>query len=630
MPQPRSYKNAAELADELISMLGKTIVLGLPIGVGKATHIVDALFRRAVADPSISLTIFSGLTLATPRGESELQSNFVDPLVERLFADWPTPAYVEAVAGTSLPANIAIREFYLRPGAYLGNEYAQQNYTSINYSQVVDELMALGVNVIAQLITQSDDAPNRYSLSSNPEITLDLLPKLEAKRCAGAAVALVGQVNRHLPYMYGDSELSADQFDLILDSDDCQFRPFGLLNRRVTYADYATGMHVASLIPDGGTLQLGIGSLSDAVAHCLRLRHDSPDVFRAVLDLLPGGTSSTGRRSLPVEDMPFEQGLYASTELLSDAVLALFQHGLIKRAADEDDDTLIHAGFFVGSKGFFDALNEMPPERRRRINMTCISYVNTLFGDEARKRHQRRHARLINETMMATLLGEAVSDTLSDGRVVSGVGGQFDFVSMAQALEGAHSILMLRASRVNKGTAESNIRWSYGSATVPRHHRDIYVTEYGIAATRGRTDAQVIDGMLRIADSAFQASLMAEAKNARKLASEYQLDQEAGNNSPQVLRSVFAKPELLAYFPDYPLGTVLTAEERQLIPALEWLQDNTATASSKIRSVFKAVTARSLPRNATAIERAGLSQPSGLGKRVLQRLLRYALTRTNE
>ncbi len=510
----RSCRSATELVDALIEKIGKKIVLGLPIGVGKAVHVVNALYERAESDPSLSLTIFTGLTLSTPRGATALESSFIDPIIKRLYGDWPTPAYVSAIAEKRLPVNIVIREFYLRPGAYLGNEIAQQNYTSINYSQVVDELMALGVNVIAQLVAISDDSPGKYSLSSNPEITLDLLPRLDAKSKSGEQIAMVGQVNSHLPYMYGDAELDADRFDFILDRPELQFPLFGLLNRPVTYADYATGMHVASLIPDGGTLQLGIGSLSDAVAHCLRLRHDSPKIFSAVLDQLPGGTRSKVRKLLPVEDAPFKQGLYASTELLSDAVLALFQHGLIKRPADDDDPTLIHGGFFVGSNAFYESLKQMPRERRRLINMTRISYVNTLFGDETRKRRQRKHARFINETMMVTLLGEAVSDTLEDGRVVSGVGGQFDFVSMAHSLDDAHSILMLRASRTSKGVSKSNIRWSYESVTVPRHHRDIFVTEYGIAATRGKTDMQVIDAMLQITDSAFQPALLAQAQTS--------------------------------------------------------------------------------------------------------------------
>ena len=626
----RTCQSATEIADALISMLGKTVVLGLPIGIGKAVHVADALFERAASDPSISLTIFTGLTLSPPQGKTRLESSFIGPLVDRLYADWPTPAYVGAIAAKSLPANIKVREFYLRPGAYLGNDLAQQNYASINYSQVVDELMELGVNVVAQLVASHDEAPGKYSLSSNPEVTLDLLPRLEARRSLGHAVAMVGQVNNNLPYMFGDAELDADRFDFILDGHDCQFPLFGLPNRRVTQADYAAGMHVASLIPDGGTLQLGIGSLSDAVAHCLCLRHDSPEIFNAVLEQLPGGTRSKNRLLLPVETAPFEKGLYSSTEMLSDAVLALFQHGLIRRPADEHDETLIHGGFFIGSNAFYETLRQMPPERRRLINMTHISFVNTLFGDEARKRRQRQKARFVNETMMATLLGEAISDTLDDGRVVSGVGGQFDFVSMAHSLEEAYSILMLRASRIKAGNYRSNIRWSGGHATVPRHHRDIFVTEYGIAATRGRTDMQVIEAMLQITDSAFQPALVAQAKNASKLAADYRIPDAARDNSLRALQNVFNHAKLRTCFPEYPLGTDLTTAEQQLVPALEWLQSGTATAASKLRVLFGAIFTSEAASNRAALDRLGLDQAAGIRDRSQRRLVNYALTRTGK
>lgn len=619
------YQSAAELAHALIVSLGKTVVVGLPIGVGKAVHVVDALFERALSDPSISLTIFTGLTLSTPRVRGGLESRLVAPIVERLYADWPTPSYVEAVANNSLPANIQIREFYLRPGAYLGNEVAQQNYTSINYSQVVDELMELGVNVITQLVASREESPGKYSLGSNPEITLDLLPRLEQRRQQGHAVAMVGQVNSELPYMFGDAELDAQVFDFMLDSDEYQFPLFGLPNRRVTPADYATGMHVASLISDGGTLQLGIGSFSDAVAHCLRLRHESPEIFIEVLERLPGGAGSNRRAALQTETGPFKKGLYASTELLSDALLSLFEHKLIKRPADGQDDTLIHAGFFIGSNALYKTLNQLPPERRRLINMTKISFVNTLFGDEQRKRRQRRGARFVNETMMVTLLGAAVSDSLDDGRVVSGVGGQFDFVSMAHSLDDAQSILMLRASRVNNGVSQSNIRWAYEHATVPRHHRDIYVSEYGIAATRGKTDMQVVEAMLQIADSAFQPRLIAAAKRARKLAANFVLPEDAANNSLQSIESIFHAPQLAPHFPEYPLGTDLTSTEQELVSALEWLKTNTIRTSSKLRVLFGACLRKRDPTNDAAIARLGLNRVSNVADRVQRQLVNYAL-----
>ncbi len=119
--------------------------------------------------------------------------------------------------------------------------------------------------------------------------------------------------------------------------------------------------------------------------------------------------------------------------------------------------------------------------------MTSISYVNELYGDEDAKRRARVNARFINDAMMATLLGDVVSDGARRRPIVSGVGGQYNFVAQAFALEGARSVIMLRATRTAKGKSQSNIRWNYGHTTIPRHLRDIIVTEYGIADLRGKS-----------------------------------------------------------------------------------------------------------------------------------------------
>ncbi|MDX1405725.1 MAG: acetyl-CoA hydrolase/transferase C-terminal domain-containing protein [Woeseiaceae bacterium] len=625
----RVFESAEALTEALIANVGKRLVVGLPVGIGKAIHIADALFARAMRDDSISLTFFTGLTLETPKGASELERRFLDSLVKRLYADWPSPAYADALRRQTLPANIRIREFYLRPGAWLGNPLAQQSYTSINYSHVVAELEKLGINVIAQLISARDPGSGRHSLSCNPEITLDLLPVFEARRKNGESVALVGQVNDHLPYMRGDAAIDADRFDFVLETDKPHHPLFSLPNRPVSAADYATAMHVASLVRDGGTVQIGIGSLSDAVAHCLRLRHENPQLFRQVLELLPGGTRSARRSVLPVETGPFEQGLFASTELLSDALFSLFQAGIIKRAADQEDDAVIHAGFFIGSAKFYERLNALGDSERRRIRMTRISHVNTLFGDEARKRRQRRHCRFVNETMIVTLLGAAASDGLDDGRVVSGVGGQFDFVSMALALEDAQSILMCRARRLHDGVASSNIRWSYEHATVPRHFRDVVVSEYGIAATRGLGDRDVIDAMLGIADSDFQPRLIAAAKKAGKLEKDYQLPGEHRANEPKILRQIFARDDLHAYFPRYPLGTDFTDSEQELIAALEWLDERTARFWPKLK-LYSDALLRSGNGYSDAVARMGLERPSGLRQKLLRRALGVALEETGK
>ena len=102
------------------------------------------------------------------------------------------------------------------------------------------------------------------------------------------------------------------------------------------------------------------------------------------------------------------------------------------------------------------------------------------------KRRARVDARFVNNAMMATLMGAAISDGLENGQVVSGVGGQYNFVAQAFALQGARSILTLEATRQAGAKTHSNIRWSYGHETIPRHLRDVFVTEYGVADRQGK------------------------------------------------------------------------------------------------------------------------------------------------
>ena len=614
------------MARAIVERVGPNIVLGLPIGIGKATHIADALFELAANDPSLSLTIFTGLTLEVPQARHDLERRFLEPLVARLYPDWPVPLYAKAIRQQSLPQNIEVHEFYLQPGAYLGDRYVQQRYASINYSQVANELMRLGVNVVAQLVAVSSERPDRYSLGANPDVTLDLMPWFDERRERGLPALLVGQINRDMPYMLGDAELEADAIDFVLDGDTYEHALFTLPNRRVSDGDYATAMHVASLVRDGGTIQVGIGSLSDAVAHCLKLRHQDPDRFASVLRRLPGGIATQRRRRLPIDVAPFDQGLYSSTELLSDALFSLFAADIVKRPADANTETVLHAGFFIGSSALYEALRSLPPDRRRLIDMTSISRVNTLFGDEQRKRTQRRDARFINETMMVTLLGAAVSDGLEDGRVVSGVGGQFDFVSMAQSLDDAMSILMCRARREHRGRVSSNIRWQYAHTTVPRHHRDVYVTEYGAAATRGCSDRDIVDRLLHVADAEFQPQLVDEARRAGKIECDYRLEADVADNRPEVIEEIF--DEQRAHFPPYPLGTELTSHEESLAEALGWLQTETATLRGKLRRVLASTFKPVDIRHAGALDRVGLKQTVGIRQHIMKQLLGEALERT--
>src|SRR5262245_33722184 len=414
--RPVAFEDPDRLADAIIERVGKNIVLALPLGLGKANHVANALFARAAADPSINLRIFTALTLEKPRSKGDLERRFLEPVVDRVFAGYPELAYALALHAGALPPNIKVDEFFFEAGTRLGIAAAQQSYICANYTHALRYVLDRGVNVVAQLVAKRvRGGETRLSLSCNPDLTLDLLACRARKECD---FLFVGQVNSELPFMPGDGDISPAT----------DFRLFAPPREPIDLADYAAGLHVARTVADGGTLQLGIGSLGDAVAHALILRHQRNAEFRALAARLdPGDRAPAGLR----ESAPFELGLYGVSEMFVEGFLDLMHAGVLKR---DVDGALLHAAFFLGSRAFYGALREMPPAELAKLRMGPVSFVNELYGDEAGKRRARAKARFVNNAMMATLLGAAVSDALEDGQVVSGVGGQYNFVAQSFAL----------------------------------------------------------------------------------------------------------------------------------------------------------------------------------------------------
>jgi acyl-CoA hydrolase len=258
--------------------------------------------------------------------------------------------------------------------------------------------------------------------------------------------------------------------------------------------------------------------------------------------------------------------------------------------------------------------------------MTAISYINELYGNETLKRLQRRDARFINSCFTVTLLGAAVSDQLADGRVVSGVGGQYNFVAQGHALEGARSVLILRSWRESGGDVSSNIVWDYAHTTIPRHLRDIVVTEYGIADLRGKTDAAVIEALLNVSDSRFQPGLIDQAQKAGKLPKDFRLDPLFSQNTPDRLKDI--RSQFPSLFIEYPLGSDFTAEERDLLRALNWLKSKfKLTEIIELgKATLEAPDAGEFPVH---LQRMGLDQPQGLREELYQRLLLAGLQATS-
>jgi acyl-CoA hydrolase len=615
---PIRFDDADRIAEAIIARVGKEIVLGLPLGLGKANHIANALFARAVADPSIHLHIFTALTLEKPRAKAGIERRFVAPFAERVFGGYPDLAYAKALHAGTLPANIEVDEFFFQAGTRLWVAESQRDYISANYTHAIRYLRERGVNVIAQLVAKRErGGETRLSLSCNTDLTLDLLVYRARGECD---FLLAGQVNSELPFMPGDADIAACEFDLLLEGPATDFALFAPPREPIDLTEYAGGLHVARTVADGGTLQIGIGSLGDAVVQALILRHRSSAEFREIVARLdPSDKAPAGLR----ESGPFDIGLHGVSEMLVESFLDLLRAGILKR---EVEGTLLQAAFFLGSRAFYRALRELPENELAKLRMTAVSFVNELYGDEEAKRRSRVKARFVNNAMMATLLGAVVSDGLDNGQVVSGVGGQYNFVAQSFALEGARSIIMLRATRTAKGRTTSNIRWNYGHTTIPRHLRDIVVTEYGIADLRGKTDRDVIAAMLSVADSRYQDDLLRQAKDAGKIERSFELPRDCRDNTPERIERALASARASGHLPLFPFGTDFTDTEQRLIPALQLLQQASPLRLAEL--LARGFASAPSPQMQECLARMGLDRRPGLTERAYAALIRGALAST--
>lgn len=648
-----------ELAvDRLLARIPGPLHVGAPLGLGKPHRLLNALYGRIERDPARSLHLYTALSLDVPEGASALERRFLAPFVARFYdaADsgdaasgnpFPRLDYVAAQKRDALPANVVVEEFYVQSGALLGSTQAQRNYASLNYTHVARALADRGVNCIVQKVAANADG-TRLSLSSNTDLTFDAVDAIMA--AGQPRPVLVAEIDPRLPWLDGVAAVDADWFDFVVAPPPPYPLLFGLPRQPVGDADYAIGLYASTLVRDGGTLQIGIGALSDALCHALVLRHTDNARYRQVLQALDPGLESHPAVVASGGLDPLPQGLYGCSEMINEGFKRLVESGVMRRKVVEKeslmqrvvdgsaseldlellerDGEFLHGAFYLGSPDFYEWLRTLDDDTRRGIGMRRVSDVNELYGgNETLERLQRRHARFFNTCMMATALGAAVSDALEDGRVVSGVGGQYNFVAMAHALPEARSVLLLRAARDAGGKAASNIRWGYGHCTIPRHLRDLYISEYGIADVRGRTDEDCVLAMAAIADARFAPDLVATAQGNGKLRKDFVAPDAWQHHAPHRLREALAPFRGDGTLPDYPLGSDFSDTEQRLVKALGWLKAQTTSTSGKARTILAALASPGA-NESEAMERMGLDRSSGIGERLSARLLRHALART--
>ena len=702
MTNPLMIDSIEAAVDHVMDTVQGKIVLGIPLAIGKPNPFVNALYRRVKGNPQRHLKIITALSLEKPVGKSDLEKAFLEPLVARVFADYPDLEYVKALRGEGLPANIEVVEVFMKTGDYLGNEVAQQSYTSTNYTHIARDMELQGMNVMAQAVAAREDAHGlQLSLSSNPDLVMEVLEKFQT---SGRKILTIGVINKQLPFMPNMAQVSPSLFDMVVTDPASTHTLFAPPNNKVSLQDYAIGMHASSLVTDGGTLQIGIGSLGDAIGQALIVRERHSVEYRRILEsICPDGLHG---RDLG----KFEKGLYGCSEMFVNGFLKLMQAGIIRREvfgdavlqqlinkgaiapesvtpetlrvlldvgrvrsplAQEDlnflqrfgivragttldgeslvlgdkrcstnllqDDAFacvctnmlgsrltggicMTGGFFLGPGDFYECLRNMPAHALAKIDMTRIDFINELYGQEELKRAQRRMARFMNTTMIVTLLGAAASDALESGQVVSGVGGQYNFVAMSHALPDARLIMMLRATHDNKAGLKSSIVWNYGHVTSPRHLRDVVITEYGVAELRGQPDSEVVKRLIAVADSRFQDELVKQAKAHGKLEASYQVPEQYRHNLPGVLAEKLQPWAAAGLLPDFPFGTDLTDDELHIVRALKRLKHASQHPSELISMAFKSLwEGKEMPK--AYQERLGMTDAHSFKDTVVRRLL---------
>ncbi len=288
------------------------------------------------------------------------------------------------------------------------------------------------------------------------------------KPAAHAARSVIAEINPRMPRTLGDGFIHISRLSAIVPVD------YPVPEIQMASSDPITeqiACRVANLIPDGATLQTGIGAIPDAV-----LRH------------------LTDRKDLGIH-----------TELFSDGVVDLVQRGVITGERKTLHPGKIISGFIIGTQRLYDFVNDNP-----MFELHSTDYVNDPFIIA-----RNDHMVAINSAIAVDLTGQVCADSIGP-RLYSGVGGQVDFIYGAARSKGGIPIIALPSTlRRKDGTCLSKITamLSQGAGvTTTRNHVHYVVTEHGVADLYGRTIAQRAQALIGIAAPEFRDELAEQAR----------------------------------------------------------------------------------------------------------------------
>jgi len=280
-----------------------------------------------------------------------------------------------------------------------------------------------------------------------------------------AARTVIVQFNKAVPRTLGESFIHVDQIDLAVE---CDVPPYEHRVGELGEVERRIGQFVADLVPDGATIQMGIGGIPAAV-----------------------GAALTGKKDLGVH-----------TEMFTDVIVDLVEQGVINGSRKERNRGKIVAAFMIGTRRLYDFVRDNPMVEMRPVDFTNDTHVIRSFS----------RMTAINSAIEVDLTGQVVADSIGH-QMYSGVGGQMDFVRGASLASEGRAIIALPATAAG-GTMSRivpSIKEGAGVVTTRAHARTI-VTEWGVAELWGRSLHDRAEALIGIADPAFRDQLRSEAR----------------------------------------------------------------------------------------------------------------------
>ena len=512
------HSDAHAAATAILAKLNNQVVIGVPLGIGKPVGLLNALYDLAKANKQINLTIVTGLTLSRPFIKSALEKRFLQPILERLLPNYEDLHYEMDRMQQILPSNVTVIEFYLTPGKYVNNQYVQEHYISSSYAYAVQDAIHFGINVLAQQIAPPLDLPTHYSLSSNSDL---FSATATALKKSGAPYAIYGEINSNLPYMRGDAVVAADQFTDILPLKNSPSL-FPIPHEALSPQDHLIGLYSASLIKDGGSLQIGIGKLGMAVASGLITRQKEPHAFQLFLKELRvmEKFGELIRQEGGCEAL--QEGLYASTEMMSDEYMEIYRAGIIKRKVFD------HVGLqqLINDKEIsepftLDTLDKLMENKIIQAQLTSdelvflhqFGFLNpaiTLIKDELKfASGEMSAANLTNPKTRALIEQQGLGQTFKNGQVIhagffAGSGKFYQWLNQLTSDE-RDLIHMTNIARTN------TLAWSPALATLQRQHARFINTSM-LVTLNGCVVADAIENLKQVSGVGGQFDFVNMAK----------------------------------------------------------------------------------------------------------------------